>query len=275
MGLSVRTLPLLLGGFMLAGGSGALAAQALEQLVVSPFPHSRIVSESLSAQLDHPVVIGSVRRINNQLRAEREIRVSGELAQITWEITDGYAPEDAFRHVLGQLVEQPHTLLYACDGRECGSSSLWANQVLHNAQLYGPEDGQRYLALRLDTEPQRFVSLYSITRGNRRSYLNLEQTTPTAAVEQALYPTPSTLLKVLRSEEQLTLPSMAGNAELMASWSRLLVRIMRLDSLLRVQLDGAEAPALAEALKASGVAAQRLTLGSPEPAEGAVIRQVR
>ena len=33
-------------------------------------------------------MIGSVRRINNQLRAEREIRVSGELAQVTWEITD-------------------------------------------------------------------------------------------------------------------------------------------------------------------------------------------
>ncbi|BDX20344.1 DUF4892 domain-containing protein [Halopseudomonas aestusnigri] len=275
MALLVRTLPLLVGGFMLAGGSGAQAAQALEQLVVSPFPHSRIVSEGLSAQIDHPVVIGSVRRINNQLRAEREIRVSGELAQLTWEITDGYPPEDAFRHVLGQLVEQPHTLLYACDGRECGSSSLWANQVLHNSQLYGPEDGQRYLALRLDTEPQRFVSLYSITRGNRRSYLNLEQTTPTDAVEQALYPTPSTLLKVLRSEEQLTLPAMAGDAELMASWSRLLVRMMRLDSLLRVQLDGADAPALAETLKAAGVAAQRLTLGSPEPAEGAIIRKVR
>ena len=39
--------------------------------------------------------------------------------------------------------------------------------------------------------------------------------------------------------------------------------------------NGADAPALAEALKAAGVAAQRLTLGSPEPAEGAIIRQVR
>ncbi|WP_341705871.1 DUF4892 domain-containing protein [Halopseudomonas sp.] len=275
MALSVRTLPLLLGGFMLASGTAAQAAQALDQLVVSPFPHSRVTSEALSAQVDHPVVIGSVRRINNQLRAEREIRVNGELAQVTWEITDEYTPEDAFRHVLGQLVEQPHTLLYACDGRECGSSSLWANQVLHNSQLYGPEEGQRYLALRLDSEPQRFVSLYSITRGNRRSYLHIEQTTPAQAVEQALYPTPSTLLKVLRSEEKLTLPALADNPELTASWTRLLVRMMRLDSLLRVQLDGADAPALVDALKEAGVAAQRMTLGSPEPAAGVVIRQVR
>lgn len=275
MALSVRTLPLLLGGFMLASGAAVQAGQALDQLVVSPFEHSRVTSEALAEKVDHPVVIGSVRRINNQLRAEREIRVNGELARVTWEITDDYRPEDAFRHVLAQLTEQPHTLLYACDGRECGSSSLWANQVLHNAQLYGPEEGQRYLALRLDGEPQRFVSLYSITRGNRRSYLHIEQTTPTQTVEQALYPTPSTLLKVLRSEAELTLPALADNAELKASWTRLLVRMMRLDSLLRVQLDGADAPALAEGLKEGGVAAQRLTLGSPEPAGGVIIRQVR
>lgn len=275
MGLSVRTLPLLLGGFMLAGGTTVHAAQALDQLVVSAFPHSQVTSEELSAQVDHPVVIGSVRRINNQLRAEREIRVNGELAQVTWEIIDDYTPEDAFRHVLAQLIEQPHTLLYACDGRECGSSSLWANQVLHNAQLYGPEEGQRYIALRLDGEPQRFVSLYSITRGNRRSYLNIEQTTPAETVEQALYPTPSTLLKVLRSEEKLALPALGDDPALLDSWSRLLVRMMRLDSLLRVQLDGADAPLLVGALKEAGVAAQRLTLGSPEPALGVIIRRIR
>ncbi|HCB42357.1 MAG: DUF4892 domain-containing protein [Pseudomonadales bacterium] len=272
MGSITRSAPLLLAGLLFAG---ALQAEdAVSTLVVEPFTHSRLVDQRLQTQADQPVVIGSIRRINNQLRAEREVRASGDLASVSWEILDGYEPEVAFSHLLGQLLEQPHTLLYACDGRECGSSSLWANQVLHNSRLYGPDEDQRYLALRLDAEPQRFITLYSITRGNRRSYLNMTQLTPDQPVQQALYPTPSTLLKVLRSENSLALPSLQ-DPRLREDWTRLLVRMMRLDSLLRLQLDGGDAPQLVNDMKAAGVAASRMQLGEPVPAEGAVLQRIR
>lgn len=146
--------------------------------------------------------------------------------------------------------------------------------MLHNARLYGPDDDQRYLALRLDAEPQRFVTLYSITRGNRRSYLNMSQLTPDQPVEQTLYPTPSTLLKVLRSEDSLALPAL-DDAVARADWTRLLVRMMRLDSLLRVRLDGAAAPQLASDMKAAGVNSSRLQLGEPEPAQGVLLQRIR
>lgn len=272
MGSITRSASLLLAGLLSSGS--LLAEDAVSTLIVEPFTHSRLVDQRLQAQADQPVVIGSIRRINNQLRAEREVRASGELASVSWQVTDGYAPEAAFSHVLAQLLEQPHTLLYACDGRECGSSSLWANQVLHNARLYGPDEDQRYLALRLDAEPQRFVTLYSITRGNRRSYLNMSQLTPDQPVEQTLYPTPSTLLKVLRSEDSLALPAL-DDAATRADWTRLLVRMMRLDSLLRVRLDGAAAPQLASDMKAAGVATSRLQLGEPEPSEGVLLQRIR
>ena len=272
MGCITRSAPLLFAGLLSAGV--LQAEDAVSTLVVEPFTHSQLVDQTLQSQADQPVVIGSIRRINNQLRAEREVRASGELASVSWEVLDGYAPEAAFSHVLGQLLAQPHTLLYACDGRECGSSSLWANQVLHNARLYGPDEDQRYLALRLDNEPQRFITLYSITRGNRRSYLNMTQLTPDQAVQQALYPTPSTLLKVLRSENSLALPALDSEA-LQDDWTRLLVRMMRLDSLLRVQFDGADAPQLVNAMKAAGVSASRLQLGEPVPAQGVVLQRIR
>jgi len=255
------------------------ADEAFEQsLSITPFAHVSAVQQDRVADAEYQFIIGSIRRINNQLRAEREVRASGELLRATWQLKDGYAPEEAFRNALQQLTEQPHTLLYACDGRECGSSSLWANQVFGNAQLYGPEEDQRYLALRLDGEPQQLIALYSITRGNKRSYLHMDQFTPSPVVTQPLYPTPTTLLKVLKREGQLLLPTLDlqhPDADATVEWVRLLVRMLRTDSLLRVSIDGADAPALVQALKAGGIRDQRLNVGEPQPEQGVRITRVR
>ncbi|MEH6565424.1 MAG: DUF4892 domain-containing protein [Halopseudomonas sp.] len=277
--MSLRHTPLL--ACTLAGLLSAVASadEAFDRsLSIQPFIHATAVEQELLPNAEHQVVIGSIRRINNQLRAEREVRASGELLRATWQIKDGYSPDEAFRDALQQLTQLPHTLLYTCEGRECGSSSLWANQVFKNSQLYGPEEDQRYLALRLDGEQQRFVSLYSITRGNKRSYLHLDQFTPSPAISEALYPTPTTLLKVLKRENQLVLPALDmshAQAQPSAEWIRLLVRMLRTDSLLRVTIDGAGAPELAEALKAGGIRDNRIQVGQPEPEQGVRITRIR
>ncbi len=257
----------------------SMADDAFEQsLSITPFAHVSAVQEDRVADAEYQFIIGSIRRINNQLRAEREVRASGELLRATWQVKDGYTPDEAFRDALQQLTEKPHTLLYTCEGRECGSSSLWANQVFGNAKLYGPEEDQRYLALRLDSQPQQFIALYSITRGNKRSYLHMDQFSPSPAVTQALYPTPTTLLKVLKREDQLLLPTLDmqhPEAAPTVEWVRLLVRMLRTDSLLRVRIDGAGAPELVQALKAGGIRDQRLSVGEPEPERGVHITRIR
>ncbi|HDY98903.1 MAG TPA: DUF4892 domain-containing protein [Pseudomonas sabulinigri] len=278
--MSLRHIPLLGCSVVLLSLSGvAEADDAFQQaLSIQPFSHADSVQEQLLPESEYQVIIGSIRRINNQLRAGREVRASGELLRATWQMRDGYSPDEAFKDALQQLTEQPNTLLYTCEGRECGSSSLWANQVFNNAKLYGPDEDQRYLALRLDSEPQRFISLYSITRGNKRSYLHLDQFTPKPAVTEALYPTPTTLLKVLKREGELLLPSVDmthAEAEPTVEWVRLLVRMLRSDSLLRVSIDGAGAPALVEALKIGGIPDQRLIVGQPAPEQGVRITRIR
>ena len=115
--------------------AAAMADEAFDRsLSIQPFSHASAVEQQLIPNTEHKVMIGSVRRINNQLRAERDVRATGELLRATWQMHDEYAPEEAFRDALEQLIRLPHTLLYTCEGRECGSSSLWANQVFHNAQ---------------------------------------------------------------------------------------------------------------------------------------------
>src|SRR5690606_25484296 len=114
-------------GMLLAA---AVCAGAAERLAIEPFPRAEVARERVQEASEHRVVIGNIRRINNQVRAERELQAVGELVRISWRIPAGHTARDALAHALEQLQQRPHTTLFFCEGRECGSSSLWANQVL-------------------------------------------------------------------------------------------------------------------------------------------------
>src|SRR5690606_27370929 len=179
--------------------------------------------------------------------------------------------KEAMAHAAKQLQEHPHTTLFFCEGRECGSSSLWANQVLGYSRLYGPEENQSYLALRLDDEPQRFISLYAITRGNRQVYLHLDQMTPEQPVTDMLYPTPATLGKILRADGELKISGITpedSDSAITEAWLDLTARMLRSDNRLRIQVDGAQAPAFVQSLLDRGISQQRLEIGEPEPENG-------
>lgn len=241
-----------------------------QQLVIEPFPRAEISRERVQENAEHSVVIGNIRRINNQVRAEREVKTAGDLIRTSWRIPAGHGAREALGHAMAQLQEFPHTTLFFCEGRECGSSSLWANQVLNNSRLYGPEDNQLYLALRLDTEPQRFITLYAITRGNQQVYLHMDQLTPSEPVTEVLRPTAATLGKMLRAEGELVLPeaTTAQAGEETGAWLDLVARMLRSDNRLRIQVDGAGAPDFVQGLVERGINRQRLEIGEPEPASG-------
>lgn len=245
----------------------ATGAGAAEGLAIEPFPRAEVARERVQQASEHRVVIGNIRRINNQVRAERELQVVGELIRVSWRIPAGHSAREALGYAVEQLQQHPHTTLFFCEGRECGSSSLWANQVLDYSRLYGPEDNQLYLALRLDDQPQRFISLYAITRGNQQVYLHMDQLTPEQPVTEVLYPTAATLGKILNAENELLLPDASvGGDEQAAAWLDLVTRMLRSDIRLRVQVDGARAPEFVEGLVERGISSQRLDIGKPEPA---------
>lgn len=239
--------------------------------IIESFPRAEVARQQVDPQAEHTVVIGNVRRINNQMRAEREVQAEGELVRTSWLIPQGHTAREAMAHAVKQLQTHPHTVLFFCEGRECGSSSLWANQVLGYSRLYGPEENQSYLALRLDDEPQRFISLYATTRGNRQVYVHLDQLTPASAVTEMLYPTPATLGKMLQAEGELLLPAVTpeqADSAITDAWLDLTVRMLRSDNRLRIQVDGAQAPAFVQSLLERGINQQRLEVGEPQPETG-------
>ncbi len=160
------------------------------------------------------------------------------------------------------MQQQGAELLFWCQARDCGESSLWANEVFGNAKLYGADDRQAYLLLRL-AEPRNdtLVALYSITRGNRRAYLHVEQFESAAPLGELL-PTSATLLRQLRSTGTLELPRLGGEPQ--DAWVTLVSRALNQDSGLRATVSGPSAGAWLDALITKGVRAARLEAGVTE-----------
>jgi len=123
---------------------------------------------------DYRFALGSVVKINRDVRIDKEQQLSGELTRTTWEMPKSFDPSELLQALRDQVVRQKGDILFECDGRDCGTSNIWANDLFNNADLYGRDDYQRYFAAKLDDQ---YLAAYAVRRGNRRVYLHLDQIT--------------------------------------------------------------------------------------------------
>jgi len=243
------------------------AAAGLELLVI---PHAPIIQQQDKSEAQRIYPQGTLRRVSNQVRYEAQIRAEGRLQIRTLQLPGGQQDlAEALVSARQTLHQAGATLLYWCEGRECGSSALWANSVFGSAQLYGPDDQQSYLLYRLPApQADSLLALYAITRGNRRSYLHLEQLDANAPLGELL-PAAATLLRQLREQGELILPLDTPTT----AWLERLAQCLTLASTMRVRLEGANAKAWQEALVARQIRASRLEASeSPAPLRLLLVR---
>ncbi|CAM3140968.1 DUF4892 domain-containing protein [Pseudomonas floridensis] len=237
--------------------SGSQDLQILPRLA-----NTEIVDYRPRAELERIYPMGSIRKISGQLRFDGQVSARGNLTSVTYQLPPEHTSDDAFTAAREALQKKSAELLFWCQARDCGESSLWANEVFGNAKLYGADDRQAYLLLRLaEPDSETLVALYSITRGNRRAYLHVEQFEAVAPLGDLL-PTSATLLKQLKSTGKLDLPRLGGDPQ--DAWVMLISRGLNLDSTLRATLSGANAAAWRDALVGKGVRAARLETGSDD-----------
>lgn len=173
-----------------------------------------------------------------------------------------HSSQEAFAAARTALLKADATPLFWCERRDCGSSSLLANAVFGNAKLYGPDEQQAYLLVRLAAPQENsLVAVYSITRGNRRAYLQAEELKADAPLAELL-PSPATLLRLLKANGELTLSHVP--AEPAGSWLELLVRTLRLDTGVRVEPVRQARPGVARRPARAGRAEQPHGLGQSE-----------
>lgn len=233
---------------------------------------AEIVDYRPAVELERVYPLGSIRKISGQLRFDGQVSSRGSASSITYQLPAERSADEAFTAAREDLQKQGAQLLFWCQARDCGESSLWANEVFGNSRLYGSDNGQAYLLLRLMApDNDKLVALYSITRGNRRAYLHVEQFQASAPLGELL-PTSATLLRELKSSGDLELPMLNGAPA--EPWITLLSRGLNLDSSLRVTISGPQGEAWREALVNSGVRAARLEAGNKQT-QGLTLELIR
>jgi hypothetical protein len=152
-----------------AGASGADRAGSRDPYGVERFPRSWVVEYERDDEMrPRDFVMGRVDRIRRELRVDDQLRLEAALESVTYQMPDGVSVAEVVQHYRDELGGD---LLFRCEGRGCGRSNDWANQIFGQAILYGPDINQYYSAREWQG---RLVSLYVIERGNRRVYAHLQ-----------------------------------------------------------------------------------------------------
>jgi hypothetical protein len=250
----LAVLPLL--GALLPGPS-ALAADGAYPLQQLQPVDSQPLAEQAPGPAERLYPLGPPRRIGGTLRMDARLQVRGELSSFTWELPPDSSAADTFKGARLALRGKGNQVLFWCEGRECGESNLWANDILTNTRLLGSDDQQAFLLMRQEAGQQdTLVAVYCVMRGNRRVALHAERLAPEASLGVIL-PTPGTLLRELRDAGALDFPDLTAAPE--PGWATLLARTLNLDSSLRVRLTGVGAAQWQAALASAGVRATRLS----------------
>lgn len=218
------------------------------------FPGSTIVDYRQEPATVYNLPLGRMQRAAGTVAPSRAERFQGHLRRITYEIPGGFLADEVYRFYREQLLSQGQQALFSCQGRGCGSSNFWANDVFGNRILYGPEANQFYLAstyqgMREQDQEQEqvngYAALYVVTRANRRMYAHIDflELPAQLAAEQreALNTTPQALEQRLARERAVVITDLGfdDSDELVnADGIDLIVDVLSRDVLLEVYIVG-------------------------------------
>jgi len=186
----------------------------LDHPLLDGFAYSEIVEYEYQEDVNHRVVLGSLQRTQREVIAEDSELLRGNVTKILYEVSQEFSGADAYEFFRDQMVSKGYEESFACSGSACGSSNYWANDIFRNRILYGPERNQYYLAMEtnlgLEVEPR--ISIYIITRGNRRIYAYVEIVEVGGVDVTEILHNTEALLIGLRTEGSIILPSVEFDA---------------------------------------------------------------
>ena len=170
-------------------------AQSEEHPLVSRFPDSELVDVEFVEDANYILVLGTLQRTRGVVVPENSERLRGDVTKLRYEVSPEFSGEDVLEFFQQQFNERDYSVLFSCNGRECGSSNYWANDIFRNRVLYGPERNQHFMALQTSDGSAHLV-LYLITRGNRRLYTYLEIVEEEGALPEITVPVTEVLADI-------------------------------------------------------------------------------
>ena len=153
--------------------TAATADPATPATSIAAYPDAVVVARSPPQDARaYTFVTGRVERSRREPRMARSARVAARLARVTYRTPPGTRMADVIAHYQAATVGfEP---LYTCQGRDCGRSTAWANDVFGVKELVAPDSAQFYLAA---THADALVAVYIAQRGNRRVYAHVDHAT--------------------------------------------------------------------------------------------------
>lgn len=186
------------------------AAGASESDFFKRYPRSKIDDFKVEETADYLLALAAPKTVNAVMRLDYSERLAGMLTRITYRAPDNESSKQVFDHFRSQINNLSYRLLFECNGRECGDSNEWANRIFEISKLYGPDRYQHYLAAQLNTKSGPvFVALYTIQRGNKRVYTQLDLLVPENGSMLEAVVNPDTILSILKSDGVFNLRNLA------------------------------------------------------------------
>ncbi len=153
--------------------AGQEAMERSDPYAVEPFPRSSLVARELDDEVrPRALVLSRIDRIRRDLRVQEKLELDASVEWATYLMPEGASVADVMQHYRDELGGD---LLFGCQGRDCGRSNDWANQIFQQAILYGLDRTQQYAAWEWQG---RLASLYAVERGNGRVYARLQVLDP-------------------------------------------------------------------------------------------------
>ena len=131
----------------------------------------------------HDFLYGPVDKIKRDVTFENAVRFQALGQKITYEMPRGVSRDRAVEWYRTQLDTKGATMLFSCEGPDCGRATIWASQVFRVRELSAPDRQQTYTSYELNINGnQSFVALYVVERGNKRVIAHIEEIQPQEAV---------------------------------------------------------------------------------------------
>lgn len=170
--VKVRVLAFLM---LFAVGARASALEADLPQWLQQYPHALLVQQKKEQRDDYVLPVGKLRKVDGVWRAQKDLRLKGQLQRMTWTLPDGHSVNMAKQYYEALMASHDAQRLYGCESRECGSSAQWANGVFNVSELYGPDRNQVYRAYVIEDDTHwSYLALYLIERGNQRRYIHID-----------------------------------------------------------------------------------------------------
>ena len=136
---------------------------------MAPFPDAAVVAFSEADLRAYEFITGRVERSRRERRIDRSVRVPVKLLRVTYRTPSGTRLRDVVAHYRGEVAGFAE--VFACQGLDCGRSTVWANDVFRVKELVAPDAAQFYLAV---AGEDAVAAIYIVQRGNRRVYAHVD-----------------------------------------------------------------------------------------------------